>query len=375
MNFVMRSFIFLSCLTLSLCSCSKKKEVPKKQPINVEVAKSETATIPIFIEGIGHIKAYNHAKIKARVEGTLFDVLYEQGQVVEEGMPLMNIDPRPYEAKLIQAEGELEKYKADLTFAQDKVIRYSKLIDDNYVSQLHFDEYVANLEALQGSVKKTEGEILEAKLNIEYCKVRAPFTGRVGKRLVDKGNLVTNDGSTLLILNQIQPIFADFSVPEKDLLKIQKKQNKEPLKVKIKIEDVEDFDEIGKLIVIDNDINMQTGMIPLRALFENKKCLLWHGQFIKARLILEEKENAVLIPSRAVNLGQKGDYVYVVDKGNKVKKVDVVIGERLGDLVEVVSGLEAKEMVVTKGQISLKTGAEVNIKKVEKNILNALGKF
>lgn len=356
-------------------SCSGKKQEMKKPPVKIEAACVEMTTIPIFLEGIGHVRAYNHAEIKARVEGVLFHVHYKQGDMVEEGASLMTIDPRPYEAKLKQAEGDYIKYNAELKFAQDKAYRYSKLVDESYVSQLNFDEYVSNVNALIGMVKKAQGEIEDAKLNVEYCLVKAPFTGRVGLRLVDEGNLITNDGATLITLNQIQPIFVDFSLPEKDLLKIQKKQQEGNLKVKIKVEDVEEFDELGDLIVIGNDIDVQTGMIPLRALFENKKSLLWHGQFVKAKLILELKKNAILVPEQALCLGQKGFYVFVVDQGNIVKKIDVTVGERIAGLVEVTSGLKAKEIVVTNGQINLKTGSEVEVKSIDKSILKRLKEF
>ncbi len=367
--------LLVLCFFCVFSSCSKKKKEIKRPPVKVEAAKTAKATIPIFLEGIGHVRAYNQAKIKSRVEGVLFDVHYEQGQVVEQDMSLMTIDPRPYEAQLKQAEGDFIRYSADLKFAQDKALRYSKLVEESYVSQLHFDEYVSNVNALQGQVKKTQGEIDNAKLNLEYCKVIAPFTGRIGKRLIDKGNLVTNDGSTLIILNQIQPIFVDFSLPEKDLLKIQKKEALSDLKVKIKVEDVENFDEDGELIVIDNDINAQTGMIPLRAQFQNKKRLLWHGQFVKAKLILEMKKDAILIPEDALCLGQKGNYVYVIDHGSTARKVDVTIGECLSGLVEIKSGLKGTELVVTNGQISLKTGSEVSIKSTDDEILKKLKLF
>lgn len=368
MRVLSASLGFLTASFLLTVSCEKKTDKHKLPAAKVDVAVAASSDVPVYLEGIGHVRAYNHAEIKGRVEGVLFEVHYQQGELVKAGEPLMTIDPRPFEAQLMEAQGDLKKYESDFAFANDKAIRYSNLVGEDYVSQLNFDEYVSNVEALKGLVEKTKGEVKRANLNLEYCQVRAPFTGRVGRRLVDIGNLIVNDGSTLVTLNQIQPIYVDFSLPEKDFLKIQKKQDQNSLKVKIKVEDIQDYPELGELVVIGNDINKQTGMIPLRAQFENKDEKLWNGQFVKAKLILEVHNNAVLIPQRAISLGQKGSYVYVIEN-NVAKRVDVVSGERYGDLIEINSGIKPGDIVVTSGQISLKEGREVSIKKKETDIL------
>lgn len=353
---------------LIFSACGKEKKVERKPP-RVKAAYSVRKTVPYYLEGIGHVRAYNSAQIKSQVEGYLQEVHYEQGKQVKAGEPLVTIYPENYKAMLKEAEGMLEQSIAELKFAEDKVMRYTKLAQDDYVSQLNYDQFVSNYKALLGTVKKNQGAVENAKTNLEYCYIRAPFDGKIGKRLVDIGNLVQNDGSVLLIINQIQPIFLDFSLPEKDLTNILMKQNKENLVVKALIPEVEPFEEEGELIVVGNYVDETTGMIPLRAQFKNEKELLWPGQFAKVRLILKELQDMVLVPEEALNLGQKGFYVEVVGQDEVATIKYVKVGERYGGLVAIEEGLEADELVITDGQLLVEPGKSVNVVEVNKDIL------
>lgn len=362
------SVYVLSAFCLLFVSCGKKKEV-KKPPPKVYAAHAAKKTVPYYLEGIGHVRAYNSANIQSQVEGYLEGIHYTQGKDVNKGDILITIDPDNYKAKLEESEGELEQSKAQLRFAEEKVIRFTKLVEDDYVSKLNYDEYVSNFQALLGTVKRNQGSVDNARTNLDYCYIKAPFTGRVGKKLVDIGNLVQNDGSTLLIVNQIQPIYVDFSLPEKQLTRILKKQSKENLEVKVHIPEVEVVEEIGKLIVVSNSVDETTGMVPLRAEFKNEDELLWPGQFAKVRLILRDVEDAILVPEEAINLGQKGMYVEVIEADNIAKFKYVEVGETYGDLVVIEKGIEEGELVITTGQIQVKPNSPVNVVKVEDDIL------
>lgn len=365
----MRIFLYSFCVfCLLLVSCEKKKPVAKALP-KVYAAYSAKKTVPYYLEGIGHVRAYNSANIQSQVEGYLEKIHYEQGKDVKKDSILITIDPDNYKAMVEEAEGELDQSLAQLKFAEEKVMRFTKLVEDDYVSKLNYDEYVSNFNALLGTVKKNKGTLENAKTNLNYCYIKAPFDGRIGKKLVDVGNLVQNDGSVLLIVNQIQPIYVDFSLPEKQLSRILKKQSKEDLLVKVYLPEVEPVEEEGKLIVVSNYVDETTGMIPLRAQCENASKLLWPGQFAKVRLILKDLENAVLVPEEAVNLGQKGTYVEVIDSDHIARVKYVEVGQTFGSLVVIEKGLEAGELVVTQGQLLVKAGSEVNIVQVDDDIL------
>ncbi|MEI8300027.1 MAG: efflux RND transporter periplasmic adaptor subunit [Chlamydiota bacterium] len=352
--------------------CSKSKYEVKKPLVRVETAEVLEATIPLFLEGIGHVRAFNSVDIKSQVEGELIGVHYEQGQMVKEGELLVTIDPRPYQAQLHQAEGLLLETKANLRFAEEKVMRYTKLVKDDYVSKLDYDQYVTSVEALLASIKKNEGALDDAKVNLSYCYIKAPFQGRVGKRLIDKGNLIANDGATLMTLDQMQPIYVDFSLPEKQLTRILLKQAKGDLKICVRIPEVNPVEEEGELVVIDNRVDPATGMIPLRAQFLNKQGLLWPGQFAKVRLILEEKSHAKLIPEEGVNIGQKGYFALVIDENQKVSVRSIILGETIAGICEIKQGLKKGEIVITQGQINTKIGDQVEIVSVNKDYIKDL---
>jgi len=259
-----------------------------------------------------------------------------------------------------------------LRFAEEKVMRYTKLVKDDYVSKLDYDQYVTSVEALLASIKKNEGALDDAKVNLSYCYIKAPFQGRVGKRLIDKGNLIANDGATLMTLDQMQPIYVDFSLPEKQLTRILLKQAKGDLKICVRIPEVNPVEEEGELVVIDNRVDPATGMIPLRAQFLNKQGLLWPGQFAKVRLILEEKSHAKLIPEEGVNIGQKGYFALVIDENQKVSVRSIILGETIAGICEIKQGLKKGEIVITQGQINTKIGDQVEIVSVNKDYIKDL---
>lgn len=355
----MNKLLILFCILLTT-SCHKKEKTVKRSVPKVTTALAKEQEIPIYIEAIGHVRAYNSAEIKAQVEGELVEVHFKQGQDVYEGDLLFTIDPRPYEAKLAQAEAVLLENIAKLRFAKEKATRYEPLLENNFVSILNYEQYLTDVDLYEATVLQNKAEIESAKIDLGYCYIRAPFSGMVGKRLIDKGNLIANDGSTMLILNQIKPIYVDFSIPEKDIFRVQDAERKGELEVEVQVPGCEEKVFDGKLSFINNRINHKTGMIPLRAEFKNAKKLLWPGQFAKLKLILKRKPNALLIPNSAINPGQKGRYVFVV-KNNVAKYRSIKLGERLGEYIEVLSGLKPHEMVITDGQINVQKNKPVDV--------------
>lgn len=351
----MKQLLIIALLVFSV-SCTKKTTKGSVPPPKVKVAKVVKKDIGLYLDGIGHVRAYNTASIKAQVEGVLLGVHYEQGQEAQEGDLLLTIDPRPYQAALDQAQATLQETIANLSFAKDRADRYQPLVGNNYVSQLNFDEYVSKVAYYNANALVNEAEIETAKINLSYCYVRAPFTGRVGKRLIDEGNLIANDGSALITMTQTKPIYIDFSLSERDFYKIKEGQTVEVI-VPEKKGSVD-----AKLIVIDNMINQNTGMVGLRAVSPNENEELWPGQFIRARLKYGEAKNALLIPTDAILAGQNnGRFVYVMSENNTVVYRRVELGEKMGEMYQVLKGIEEHDEVVTNGQINLKPHDKVQV--------------
>lgn len=351
----MKQIPYLLALAL-LAACSKKAETKQLPAPKVKVTPVLKKDINLYLDGIGHVRAYNTAAIKSQVEGVLLGVHYDQGQEVKEGELLLTIDPRPYQAALDQANATLQETIANLRFAKDRMERYEPLVGNNYVSQLNYDEYVSKVNFFDANVLLNEAEIETAKINLSYCYIRAPFTGRVGKRLVDEGNLIANDGTAMITMTQTKPIFIDFALSERDFYKI-----KEGQAVEVIVPEKKGHVD-AELIVVDNKVNPNTGMIGLRAVTPNKNEELWPGQFIRAKLKYGEVKDALLIPSEAVVAGQKnGRYVYILGEGNTVTYRQVFLGEKIGEMYQVIKGIEEHDQVVTSGQINLRPQDKVQV--------------
>ncbi len=348
-------------LTLALFACSKENKDKKVYIPKVKVATAEVKTIPIYIDGIGHAVAYNSAEIKAQVEGRLLQLHFQEGDEVAQGQLLYTIDPRPYEAQLDQMVAERMQNVAKMQYAAEKVACYQPLLPENFVSKLNYVQYVSDLAFYESAIMQNDAEIRLAEINLDYCYIKAPFTGVVGKRLIDVGNLIVNDGNPLIVLNQVDPIFLDFTVPEKMVMQLLEKQRQGNLDVLVEFPEYKDQPFNAKLVLIDNTINTSTGMIPVRAQIANPDHLFWPGQFIRAKVILGYAENAVLIPDIAINFGQKGQFVYVITDKGTAQVRPIKIGQKQGNLVQVREGLKGEEKVVTDGQINLLPGVTVEV--------------
>lgn len=351
-------------LLIVLCfsiSCSKKAPPPKRT-YPVTLGKTEQKTAPLFVEGLGHVEPIITVQVRSRIEGELMDVYFTEGQEVNKDDLLFTIDPRPYEASLKNAQAALDRTLADFALSEEKVKRYAQLTRDEYYSQIDYETIQSSYAANLAAVKQAEANVDSAALNLEYCWIYAPISGLTGILQIDKGNLVSADGPQQLItLNQMAPIYVTFSIPEMQLYAVRKAHAKGALKTLATFESFEEESFEGTLQMFDNMVDSETGMINLRAVYQNCDRALWPGQFVRIRLITEEVENAVIIPYSAIQQTQSGPIVYAVKEDNTVQIRKVTLGQREDENVIVIKGLAANETIVTEGQLNLFEGASVYV--------------
>jgi membrane fusion protein, multidrug efflux system len=329
--------------------------------IQVTVAQVQKQDLPIYLSGLGSIQAYYTVSVKSRVDGQLVDVKFREGEHVNRGGLLAVIDPRPYQVQLEQAQATLYKDQASLRDAQLNYQRYKDLLQQSgAMSQQQVDTQKATVDQLDGSARNDQALVDNAKLNLSYCHITAPVSGRIGLRLVDPGNMVhANDTNPILVITQLQPITAVFTLPEDQLPEVARQMRHGPLEVDAYSRD--DLTKLasGKLLTIDNQIDQTTGTGKLKAVFSNEDNVLWPNQFVNIHLLLETHKNATVLQSAAVQRGPQGDYVYVVkpDKTVEVRPVEVALTQ--GSVSQIASGISPNETVVIDGQDKLQAGSHV----------------
>lgn len=354
-------------LAISSCfSGSKDRQGPVKT-VPVTVAEAVQKDVPVQLNAIGNVEAFNTVSIRARVGGELEKVYFSEGDFVKEGDTLFLIDPRPYEAALKQAEATLAKDVVQAENAERDAQRYADLIGPGIVTKEQYDRMRSTADALNAALKADRAAMENARLQRDYCSIKAPISGRSGKLMIDRGNMVkANDDNPLVTINQITPIYVSCSVPEKDLPEIKKGQSAGNLKVEAFIPDSTAEPATGELTFIDNTVDTNTGTILLKATFANTDRALWPGQFVKVVLTLTTHPRAVVIPSQAVQTGQSGSYVFVVTKDLTAEMRSVIVGGAHTGETVIEKGVQPGEIVVTDGQLQLSTGSKVEIKKTEK---------
>jgi multidrug efflux system membrane fusion protein len=299
--------------------------------------------------------------IKSRVDGQIVKVDFKEGQDIKAGDPLFQIDPRPYQAALEQAQAAKQKDEAQLAGAQLDLDRYEKLIGSGWQTRQSYDQQKATVGQLQASIKGDEAQINTAKLNLSYADIRSPIDGRLGARLVDKGNLVhANDNSPLVMITEIKPIFVSFTLPQDNFDDIRENQNKTPLVVYAYSGDGKKQLAEGKLTLIDNTIDQATGTIRLKARFDNEDERLWPGEFVSLRVVLSTRRDVATVPSQTVQDGPDGHYAYVIKPDNTVERRAVEVASIQDGIAVVTKGLASGERVVVDGQYRLTNGARVN---------------
>src|SRR5579862_829659 len=358
------ALLALASLSVSLLACNAGKQqnahAAGLHPVSVAIAKVQKQDVPVYLVGLGSVSAFYTANIKSRVDGQIMRVNFQEGQVVKEGDLLIVIDPRPYQVQLEQMEAQLFKDKASLRDAKLNLTRYTTLIPSGSIAQQQVDTQQSTVDQLEGQVRTDQAQIDNAKLQIVYCNITAPFTGRVGLRQVDPGNIVhATDTNAMLVLTQLQPIAVIFTLPEDQLPSVAQHMKNATLQVDAYSRDNQTKLASGKLMTIDNQIDPTTGTAKLKAVFDNKDNALWPNQFVNADLLLETRKNATVVPSAAILRGPDGAFVYVAKPDNTVEARNVAISVTQGNTTVVTSGLNPGDVVVADGQDKLQTGSRI----------------
>lgn len=331
-------------------------------PVPVTAALVAQTDMPVIARGIGTVQAYKAVTVKTRVDGQIVKVSFEEGHDVKAGDQLFQIDPRPFQAALDLASAAQQRDKAQLTGAQLDLERYGKLIGSGFQSRQSFDQQQTTVDSLKAAIAADQASIETAKLNLAFADIRSPIDGRAGQRLVDLGNLVQAGQSTPLVsITQIKPIFVNFTVPQDVTEEIRRDQAEGALVVYAYGSDDKTLLSTGKLSVIDNQIEVATGTLRLKAIFENTDEKLWPGEFVNARVVLKTRKGATTVPQRAIMQGASGYYAYVIKPDNTAERRTVEVAGMQDDTAIIDKGLTVGEKVVVDGQYRLTNGATVKI--------------
>ena len=353
----------IALIAMAGCSHGPADTFGEREAVPILAAKVEQKTVSDTIRAIGRVEAFSTVEIKAQISGQIMQVNFRQGQDVKMGDLLFTIDPRPFEAALHQARANLEKDRAQYRQAAADEQRYSTLFRQRVGSRQQYDQAEATAASLKASVDADEAAVQTAQLNLEYTSIRAPIDGRTGDLLVHAGNLVKPDADTaMVVINQVHPVYVDFAIPEQKLAAVREFMTERKLPVQVSLPGQQGPTESGELSFVDNAVDAKTGTINLKGQFANADSRLWPGEFVNTTLILHEHPGAILVPSQAVQTGQQGSFVFVVQPDMKAAIRPVVIGESVDNQTVVTSGLKAGETVVTDGQLKLIPGATVTIK-------------
>lgn len=340
----------------------KESERQRLQAVPVTVASAMQKAVPIDLSTFGTVKALSSVAVKSQIGGILTAVQVREGQDVKQGDLLFTIDPRPQEAALKQAEANLSRDTAQFKNAEKEADRQEQLLAKGLAAQDAYDQAKATAESLSSVLKADEAAVATARLQLEYCRIRSPCDGRAGELGIDLGNVVKANDATLLTINQITPIEVDFSLPQQELPRIQDAMARSVLKVEATIPGEVPVVGTGAVSFVDNEVNRQTGTIRLKGTFSNTDQRLWPGQFVRVVLTLSVQPNAIVIPSPAIQTGQKGSYVFVVKPDLTVEDRPITVDRTLNGDTVVSGGLKVDERVVTEGQLRLTPGAKVDIK-------------
>lgn len=349
-----------------LAGCSSKSDKSAKAsapppPVPVGVADVKQGDFNVYLTGLGTVQAFNTVELKTRIDGQIMQVNFTEGQDVKQGQLLIVVDPRPYQVALAQAQATLAKDEAQLKNAKAQYDRNKYLFEQGVIAKQDLDALQASFGTFEGTIAADQAAIENAKLNLSYCRITSPINGRVGLRQVDPGNYVTASGNTPMVtITQLHPIALVFTLPEDQLQKVnQRLRNGGSLEVDAYSRDDLTKLATGKLLTINNQIDVSTGTVQLKAVFDNPDNSLWPNQFVNAHLLLETMKAAITAPASAMQRGPDGTFTYVVDSSNTVQMRPVDVALTQGTTVVIGKGLQSGDRVVTDGQEKLQAGMRV----------------
>jgi membrane fusion protein, multidrug efflux system len=354
--FIMFTFAVMGC-------SSKESPMPySKMVVAITAEKAVQKTVPVMITAIGTVEAYKSVGIYSQVNGQLQKIHFAEGTDVRKGEPLFTIDPAPFKEKLKQAEQKLAQDQAQLKFYEAEAKRYAFLAEKGAASRSDYEKNQTAAATQEAIVKADRAAVEDARLQLSYCYISAPFDGRTGAHAVKEGAVIKQNDTQLAVINQIAPVNVKFSVPEKQLYEVKKYRAMGTLSVRVSpSRDFRSDVREGKLTFIDNTVNIDTGMIQMKALFPNADKFLWPGQFVNTAVILTQEPDAVVVPTRSVQISEKEKFVFVVKPDKTVEYRPVEVSRTMDEESVISKGIKAGETVVTDGQLKLRPGATVEI--------------
>jgi multidrug efflux system membrane fusion protein len=357
-------------------SCGKKVTAAPERPLTlVTVSAAVSRDVPVYLDEIGKNGAFESVTVTPQVAGRITERHFEDGASLQKGQLLFVIDPRPYQAQLDSAQANLAQAKAALELAKIQFARDQELVGTKAISKQDYDTKKNTVDVDQAQVEAAEAALETARLNLEYCYIHSPIEARAGARLVDIGNVVQTNTTPLLLIQRLDPIYADFTVTERDLPNVQKQMARGTLQAQVRLpSDGDDHVRTGKVTFLDNAVQNATGTVNLRATVPNSDHHFWPGQFVNVRLVLATDKGAVMIPNEAAQISQKGPFVYVVKPDQTAELRVITLGQRQGSNVVVTNGLAAGESVVLTGQLTVVPGAKVKVVQGAPESANPTGK-
>jgi len=362
-----RSLYLLTALGLLASGCARGSAAgpaPERPPANVAVSTAVERDVPVYLDEIGKATAREVVTVRPQVSGPIVGIHFADGVDVKRGDLLFTIDTRPYRAQLDSATAALAQNEAALQLARTELARAKILMRSEATTRQEYDSRKSAVAVDDAQVRASRAAVATAKLNLDYCTIRSPFGGRAGQRQVDLGNIVTpgGTGTALVVVQRLDPVYADFTIPEKELTGVQRAMTDARLKVQVRLPDERDEGgREGNLTFIDNAVQGGTGTVRLRATLQNGDHRFWPGRFVKVRLVIGRERNAVLVPASAPQVSAKGPFVYVVKKDSTAEMRPVRLGQPQGSLVAVAEGVTAGEQVITAGQLAVTPGGKVHL--------------
>jgi multidrug efflux system membrane fusion protein len=345
-----------------LSSCGKEPQTNvERPPAPVTVAKAVSQDVPVYIDAVGKMVAREVVSIQPQVSGRITKIHFTDGAELKTGDLLFTIDPRPFQAQLNQAEANLAQAEATLSLAKANFTRVDSVSDPRAVARQDYDAKKSAVASAEAAVQQSRAAVENAQLNLDYCTIRSPINGRAGQRGVDVGNVVSANNGSLLVIQRLDPIYADFTVTESELSAVQRNMANRTLVARVSLPDDTGQAREGNLTFLDNSVQDGTGTVKLRATIANRDRHFWPGRFAKVRLILAIQRDAVLVPAEASQMSAKGSFVYVVKSDSSAEQRFVKPGQRQDELVVIEEGVKSGEQVVIKGQLGVTPGGKVRI--------------